>query len=102
MATTSLMAPLPTDPPFKLDYEKLRDFEFSPPTACPTYRPTEEEFAMGPLEYINKIRPQAEKFGICKIIPPKVHLYGSTFNLTYNESVDNDASLLVIPSPFCH
>ncbi|XP_063239615.1 LOW QUALITY PROTEIN: uncharacterized protein LOC134540673 [Bacillus rossius redtenbacheri] len=36
---------------------------------APTYRPTEREF-QDPLEYIDKIRPVAEKFGLCRIVPP--------------------------------
>lgn len=36
---------------------------------APTFRPTEKEF-QDPLEYIDKIRPLAEKFGICRIVPP--------------------------------
>ncbi|XP_012286667.1 protein Jumonji [Orussus abietinus] len=37
---------------------------------APTFRPTEKDF-QDPLEYIDKIRPVAEKFGICRVVPPQ-------------------------------
>lgn len=37
---------------------------------APTFFPTVEEFEGNPLDYIEKIRPVAQKYGICKIVPP--------------------------------
>uniref|UniRef100_A0A4W3GP16 [histone H3]-trimethyl-L-lysine(4) demethylase n=2 Tax=Callorhinchus milii TaxID=7868 RepID=A0A4W3GP16_CALMI len=44
--------------------------EFIPPPECPVFEPSWEEFT-DPLAFINKIRPIAERTGICKIRPPK-------------------------------
>ncbi|XP_066499718.1 lysine-specific demethylase 5B-B isoform X2 [Hoplias malabaricus] len=46
-----------------------RPDEFRPPPECPVFEPSWEEFA-DPFAFINKIRPIAEKTGICKIRPP--------------------------------
>ncbi|CAG0894596.1 unnamed protein product [Darwinula stevensoni] len=43
--------------------------DFTVPPECPIYMPSEEEFK-DPYRFINKIRPDAEKYGICKIVPP--------------------------------
>ncbi|XP_035145731.1 lysine-specific demethylase 5D isoform X5 [Callithrix jacchus] len=43
--------------------------EFLPPPECPVFEPSWAEFS-DPLGYIAKIRPIAEKSGICKIRPP--------------------------------
>ncbi|XP_027623670.1 lysine-specific demethylase 5C isoform X2 [Tupaia chinensis] len=44
--------------------------DFLPPPECPVFEPTWAEFR-DPLGYIAKIRPIAEKSGICKIRPPE-------------------------------
>jgi hypothetical protein len=36
---------------------------------APVFRPSEKEFK-DPMRYIDRIRREAEPFGICKIIPP--------------------------------
>uniref|UniRef100_A0A8C6UFM4 [histone H3]-trimethyl-L-lysine(4) demethylase n=1 Tax=Neogobius melanostomus TaxID=47308 RepID=A0A8C6UFM4_9GOBI len=46
-----------------------RPDEFKPPPECPVFEPSWEEFA-DPYAFINKIRPIAEKTGICKVRPP--------------------------------
>ncbi|XP_029974079.1 lysine-specific demethylase 5B-B isoform X2 [Salarias fasciatus] len=46
-----------------------RPDEFQPPPECPVFEPSWEEFR-DPFAFINKIRPIAEKTGICKVRPP--------------------------------
>ncbi|KAJ1914399.1 hypothetical protein H4219_004817 [Mycoemilia scoparia] len=48
---------------------------------APIYYPSEDEFH-DPLSYIQKIRPEAEVAGICKIVPPKG--WSPTFSLDVN------------------
>ena len=57
--------------------------EFVPPPECPVFEPSWEEF-QDPLGYIAKIRPIAEKSGICKIRPPVVNVH-----LSYGDQVIN-------------
>ena len=38
--------------------------------SVPVYYPTEEQWANNPLDYINSIRPEAEKYGVCNIVAP--------------------------------
>jgi hypothetical protein len=52
----------------KLD--RSRDGEISIPWG-PTFYPSVEEMGGSPLDYIEKIRPIAQCYGICKIVPPK-------------------------------
>lgn len=39
-------------------------------TAAPVFRPTPQEWAMGPIAYLEKIRPEAAKYGLAHIVPP--------------------------------
>ena len=52
-----------------LNAQALRSEPFTAPDA-PVFRPSADEFE-NPLRYIASIRPSAEAYGICKVIPPK-------------------------------
>lgn len=54
--------------------DKCEEFEFEVPEEAPVFIPTAEEFK-NPLLYIQKIRPLAERFGVCKIKPPPVSFF---------------------------
>ena len=47
------------------------EYDFVSPPECIVFEPTMEEF-QDALAYLEKIRPKAEQFGICKIKPPEV------------------------------
>lgn len=68
---------------------KNEEFEFEVPEEAPVFIPTEQEFK-NPLTYISKIRPIAEKYGICKIRPPAVsNIYMAlhSLHITYAPAV---------------
>jgi jmjN domain len=54
----------------KLDRGRPADGRLDVPLA-PTFFPTVEDFEGNPIAYIEKIRPVAERYGVCKIVPPK-------------------------------
>lgn len=74
--------------------------EFIPPPECPVFEPSWEEF-QDPLGYIAKIRPIAEKSGICKIRPPPVstcpNLDCSVLFLTSNVFLNQSQALSKFP-----
>lgn len=62
----------------KLDKGRPPDGKLQIPPA-PVFYPTIEEFEGNPLHYVAKIRPIAEKYGLCKIVPPAGWNPGSHF-----------------------
>lgn len=65
---------------------KPDNFTFTVPPEAPVFEPTPEEF-LDPLAYISKIRPIAEKSGICKIKPPAVSYFLCHKSMQSNVSV---------------
>ncbi|XP_065214131.1 titin [Planococcus citri] len=71
--------PKPKPKPVKTKNVKTKPAEVTKPVQstsskneileAPTFYPTEAEFN-DPLKYIDSIRPAAEKFGLCRIVPP--------------------------------
>ncbi|CAJ0587847.1 unnamed protein product, partial [Mesorhabditis spiculigera] len=68
--------------------DKLEKYytDFVRPPLAPIYRPTAEEFT-DPIAYVAKIKPEAEKYGVVKIVPPSnfvltFAINGSTFETT--------------------
>ncbi|XP_008448647.1 lysine-specific demethylase JMJ13 isoform X1 [Cucumis melo] len=53
----------------KFEYDDLEWTEKIP--ECPVYSPSKEEFE-DPLVYLQKIAPEASKYGICKIVSPLI------------------------------
>ena len=61
---------------------------------APTYRPTAEEFK-DPVQYIGKIREEAAKFGIAKIVPP------DSWNPPFAVDTEVSCYLLCLCDPLC-
>ena len=69
---------------------------------APTFRPTLEEFS-DPLRYISSIREEAERFGVCRIQPPKTarEFFTETTALnTTNTSSQHTSRLAIDASTF--
>ena len=64
---------------------------------APTFRPTQEEFS-DPLRYISSIRDEAERFGVCRIQPPKTarEFFTETALNTTNTTSSQKTSRLAI------
>ena len=59
--STSKKKRTPDTPPLNCDMKALVE--------APVFHPSEKEFN-DPIEYLEKIRPKCEPYGICRIVPP--------------------------------
>lgn len=58
--------------PLSDEMDKNQTSENIPPLPDgPVFYATQQDFEKSPIDFINKIRPLAQKYGICKIVPPK-------------------------------
>ena len=57
------------------------EYDFVSPPETVVFEPTKEEFKDA-LAYIDKIRPIAEQYGICRVRPPEVRRICFTFLFT--------------------
>lgn len=57
----------------------------------PTFYPTIEDMEGSPLDYIDKIRPIAQRYGICKIVPPKAWKEKDFFG-TFTKTIRSSAN----------
>ena len=60
----------------KLDTTRTGNLEIP---FAPVFYPTVEDFKGDPMQYVEKIRSIAEKYGIAKIVPPEGWNPGSVF-----------------------
>lgn len=53
----------------KVSFKKKSLNEWPEMFEAPTFYPSEEDF-QDPLDYFEVLKPIAEKYGICKVVPP--------------------------------
>lgn len=63
-------------------------------SSAPVFYPSIDDFEDNPLNYVEKIRPIAEKYGICKIVPPVGWLPGVEFGKFTVKSHSNNINLV--------
>ena len=66
----------------------------------PVFYPTIEDMEGSPLDYIDKIRPIAQRYGICKIVPPKAWKENDFFGTYSLERVSFRRARLLLLSMF--